>query len=73
MWYLPRCWAQMGAHRRLEPPLSSLAVLTWDELHLMPGMGSKKARDRLEMFAAAVGWAAAYTSFFMPSGRPAVV
>jgi hypothetical protein len=29
-------------------------VLIWDELNLMPGLGSKKARDLLEKFAAAV-------------------
>ena len=48
--YIGRSWVRT----RRRDTVSSYAVLTWDELNLMPGMGSKKARDLLEMFAAAV-------------------
>ena len=32
----------------------SYAVLTWEQLRLRPGLGPKKVRELVEMFAAAV-------------------
>jgi hypothetical protein len=47
--YTGRSWVRT----RRRDTVSSYAVQTWDDLHLLPGMGGRKARDRLEMLAAA--------------------
>lgn len=38
---------------RRRDPVSSYAVLTWEQLRMRPGLGPKKVRDLVEMFAAA--------------------
>lgn len=38
---------------RRRDPVSAYAVLTWEQLRLRPGLGPKKVRDLVEMFAAA--------------------
>lgn len=47
--YTGRLWVRT----RRRDTIASYAVLTWNELNLMPGMSSRKARDLLEMLAAA--------------------
>lgn len=47
--YTGRSWIRT----RRRDAVSSYAVLSWDELNGMSGLGTKKARDLLEMFASA--------------------
>ncbi len=48
--YTGKTWVRT----RRRDPVSSYAVLTWEQLRMRPGLGPKKVRDLVEMFAAAM-------------------